>query len=288
MKKINFLVILLALTVLSACNVFEKLDKKSGSRDVKEFEITEKMNSGDYGGVVTIVKDIINNSPDLKIIENQSNIQSYLVANYKDPVVQDYINLKTLEAEARLGLSNVKLSDILTEITNNTTSFNQVGANTGQKELQIKDIIPPDVNTEQLSLAVKAYVMALPVDNTAYLALKNTFEQDYLSGALAITIGTINSALELTSTFENDNYTKLTWNDFQDKHSATWNENVSTFKSNIELSLDMLTIIATNTNVVSKEDIDKVQSDAKAILTTIKPFGNEIEFTAFIDAVGLN
>ncbi len=288
MKKINFLVILLALTVLSACNVFEKLDKKSGSRDVKEFEITEKMNSGDYGGVVTIVKDIINNSPDLKIIENQSNIQSYLVANYKDPVVQDYINLKTLEAEARLGLSNVKLSDILTEITNNTTSFNQVGANTGQKELQIKDIIPPDVNTEQLSLAVKAYVMALPVDNTVYLALKNTFEQDYLSGALAITIGTINSALELTSTFENDNYTKLTWNDFQDKHLATWNENVSTFKSNIELSLEMLTIIATNTNVVSKEDIDKVQSDAKAILATIKPFGNEIEFTAFIDAVGLN
>ncbi len=291
MRKINLLVILVALTLLSACNVFEKLDKKSESRDVQEFEISEKMNSGDYSGVVSLVTTIINNDPTLKAIQNQSDIQSYLVANYSDATVQDYINLKTLEAEARLGLSNVKLSDILSEITKYTTP-NQVSgnivANTTSTELQIKDIIPPNVDTVQLALAVKAYVMGLPVDNKAYVALKDTFEQDYLSGALAIVLGTVNSALDLTATFENDDYTKITWADFQANHLTNWNNNAEAFNNNMTLALDILTIFAANSGAVSQEDIDKVKKDASAILATIKPFENETDFNNFLTAVGLN
>lgn len=258
---------------------------------MQEFEITEKMNAGDYSGVVSLVSNIINNSPELKAIENQSDIQSYLVANYTDATVQDYINLKTLEAEARLGLSNVKLTDILAQITSYTTP-NQVSgnilANTSSTELQIKDIIPPNVDPVQLALAVKAYVMALPVDETAYKALKSTFEQEYLSGFLAIIIGTVNSALELTATFENDDYTKLTWAQFQGDRLTTWNANADMFKSNMDLAIKILGFYVKESGAVSQEDINKVQTDADKILITIKPFANEGDFTAFTSAVGIN
>lgn len=292
MRKINLLVVLIALTLLSACNVFEKLDKKSDSRDVQEFEITEKMNAGDYSGVVALVSNIINSSPELKAIENQSDIQTYFIEKHNDPTVQDYINLKTLEAEARLGLSNVKLTDILAQITSYTTP-NQVSgnilANQGSTtELQIKDIIPPNVDTGQLALAVKAYVMALPVNQKAYNDLKDTFEQDYLSGFLAIIIGTVNSALELTAELENDDYTKLTWAQFQEEGLTTWNANADMFNLNMRLALDILSFYAKESGAVSTTDIEKVRKDADKILITIKPFANEGDFTAFTSAVGIN
>lgn len=307
MKKFNIAVLIIATMFLSACNLFEKLDKKESSRDVQEFEMTEAMNSGDYSTVVALVQDIINSDAGLKAIDTEisskttdAEIQTYLNTNYSDAVVQDYIELKTTEAEALLGQSGAKLSDILVEITNyQNTTANVVSANiqasveggTADK-ISIKDIIPTGVISAKLEDAAEAYLKTLPRDSAAYQALEDEFSGEYLSGALTLAIEAVNRALNLVAVYDEaeDKYVAIPFETFDaNVTEEEWIAAAKDIVGQLSAAVEILVEYALSNDLIDQKDVDKIENDANAIkeqvTTTAKP--SSAQYTDLLTEIGL-
>lgn len=300
MKKLNILLLILSVMLLSACNLFESLDDKDSSTSTKEFEINEGMNSGDYAAVLVLLNELIQGNADLKAIDDMSDTESYIAANYTNPTVQTYVMYKALEAEARLGRANVGMSDILSELVSSTSSSNMISKNvSSSSDTKIKDLIGglEGVVESEFLLAVEAYLKALTTDYTAYLTLSNLkgvgdkkLDTDYLSGSVALALKPIHKLLVILDFYEGsvaiENFTAPSWAEFSTNGMMIeWNANVDGLKTQLQASVDILTNYLTKNN--SDLDVKDIKDDANAIIVKMTAITNQTQYEDLMRAVGL-
>ena len=304
MKKINILLLIFSVMLLSACNLFESLDDKDSSTSTKEFEINESMNSGDYATVLVLINELIEGNVELKAIDGMSDTGSYIAANYTDPTVQTYVMYKALEAEARLGNANVSLSDILSELASSTSSSNMISKSTSStSDTKIKDLIGglEGVKEVEFQKAVVAYLKALTTDYTAYVTLSNLrgigdkkLDTDYLSGSVALALKPIHKLLLILDFYEGstdiENFTAPTWTEFSTNGMMTeWNDNYSAIRNQLDTSIQILLNYLSKNDPDSKLDVNKIKDDANRIKDKIVKIEStdEAKYNELIDAVGL-
>lgn len=297
MKKINVLLLILSMVLLSACNLFESLDDKDGG--TSEFELNESMNAGDYDKVLLIVRDLIEGNADLKAIDDMADTASYITANYTNPTVQTYVIYKGLEAEARLGRANVGMSDILSELVSSTSSSNTISKATAGSETKIKDLIGglENVVESEFAAAVEAYLDALTTNYDAYVTLSNLrgvgdkkLDTDYLSGSVALALKPIHKLLIILDFYEGsidiENFTAPSWNVFNGSEMKTeWNNNVEDLKKQLQASLDILDNYLTKNS--SDLDVKDVKDDAALIIDKMVSLDDQTKYEDFMRAVGL-
>lgn len=309
MKKINILLLILSVMLLSACNLFESLDDKDSSTSTKEFEINESMNSGDYAKVLVLINELISEvvegSSNVKlVVEDPAKIKDY----YTDPAVQTYVKYRAIEAEARLGNANVSLSDILSELSSSTSSGNMVSKSTsGSSDTKIKDLVSnlEGIKTEEFSLAVEKYLEALTTDSTAYETLRNLIsvggkkhDTDYLSGSIALALYPIHKLFSILDMYDVDKKIKTpilapSWNEFNGDIGEDGKTGREKWNDNYEVLLNQLTVsITLFGNYIEKNgnedfDLDKIEDDAEKIKLQIKEITDEPEYKALMDAVGI-
>lgn len=318
MKKIIYLVLFTQLVFLGGCNLFQALDKKEMDTQTFAFELDDKMASGNYAEVATLVTDKINNTPALVSIKTTiatemaktdtvpdwatattteietyyNAITTYLNDNISDPNVKEYIDLKLTLAEAELGISGLKMTDIIAKLTEaNGSNANKVNSSIQKNvnsDLKISDIIPKGLNSESLTNAVNAYIAGLPSSLDAYNILKDDYSINYLNASLSSAISAVNKVIVIFAVDKDaDTIVLKDWSAVTPQNKIDWADDVNTVKLELTVAIKQLTLFGSSSDLIKPEDLTKIKTNMNDVFDKIKAFDNKADYDAFKDAVGL-
>ena len=219
MKKWIYLLMIFGLFILGGCNLFSGLDEEDLDGSSFDYKLEESMASGDYATVVSLIDNKIAGSSELSLIDNQvetalgndgsvdwtslgaievyyEGITDYLNNNISNPNVKEYIDLKLTLAEAQLGLSELKMTDIIAQLTEATKSTT--------------------------TAAITTYLISLP--STQML---NDYEINYLNAALSSAISSIHRFLEVFT--EDPSVETLVWKSYSTTLQSEWNTEIEQY-----------------------------------------------------------
>lgn len=278
MKRKMYILLIMGLLVFSGCNLFKGLDKETLDGNSFDFKVEESMASGDYSVVVNLVTDKINNTPELKAIDNAilalakpststTAIETYytaltdnIVGYSTTPAVKQFVDLKLTQAEAEAGLAGLKMTDIVANLKKVTTSSNTISKSI-VAEINIADLIPKGLNTTNLSNAVNSYMSGLPRGTVVdELRLK------YLNGVLTLSISALHRFLVI---FDDPATEAIDFLLYTADRQSSWNTYKAQAKLEVIAAQKYLNQYGTASGLISSDDLTKINTNLTAVLADI-------------------
>lgn len=297
MKKWIYLLMIFGLFILGGCNLFSGLDEEDLDGSSFDYKLEESMASGDYATVVSLIDNKIAGSSELSLIDNQvetalgndssvdwtslgaievyyEGITDYLNNNISNPNVKEYIDLKLTLAEAQLGLSELKMTDIIAQLTEATKSTTKAPST-----ITIGKLIPAGLDRDSLTAAITTYLISLP--STQML---NDYEINYLNAALSSAISSIHRFLEVFT--EDPSVETLVWKSYSTTLQSEWNTERDRAVLEIIAAKNLLNLYGVGSGVIDQGDLDDINANINSILNQID-FDNEGEYNTFRSTIGL-
>lgn len=296
MKKRVYALLVSFLLLFSGCNLFSGLDKEKLDGNSFDYKLEESMASGDYLGVLNLITNKISGTAELKAVDDalkayepdswesatESELEAYCnnVKNYyklnTGSSVSYYIKLKLLQAEANLGLAGLKMTTIISQITN-ATKTTKVSVNT----LDIGELVPNGLKSKYLNEAVKAYVMGLPTEK-----MLDEYKLRYLNGALTSAISAVNRSMQLFAVDVNaDVIVFKKWSNLTSAEINEWNNKVELTKMELKVAKELLILFGTSSDIIDKDDLDEIKKDVEELISKIVEF-DESKYNDFAVAAG--
>lgn len=298
MRKLIYLLMIFGLFILGGCNLFSGLDNEDLDGSSFDYKLEESMASGDYATVVSLIDSKIAGSTELSAIDSEvetalgndgsvdwtssgaievyyEGITDYLNDNISNPNVKEYIDLKLTLAEAQLGLSGLKMTDIISQLTKSTKSTTKATSN-----VTIGELIPSGLNREKLTEAITTYLISLPSAQ-----MLSDYEINYLNAALSSAISSIHRFLEIFT--EDPSADILVWKTYSPTLQSDWENERDRAILEIFSAKILLNLYGTGSGLIDQEDLNDINQNIDDILAQIY-FDDLSEYNTFKATIGLD
>lgn len=319
MKKIVYIFLFMGVLLLGGCNIFSGLDKEDlNAPGAFEFKIDDAMSNGDYTVVVGLIDDKIASSPALKTVDDAigdkftsitsitsstsiaeietiyQTLTTYLNENISKPEVKEYIELKVTQAEAYLGESGLKMTDIIANLTSakKTSNISKNVQKSVTGTLNISDLVPSGLVTAKLQSAINSYLESLPsTTGAAFDALKNEYQLAYLNAALSSAISAINRFISVykdTTSTQSGIVLVSSSAAFSGSYPSNWATEVGRVKAELKAAVYFINRYADGGNsLISAEDRNKLNTDFGKLVSYLDTFTQQ-GYADFTSAAGLS
>lgn len=325
-KRVVYIMMFLLALLLSGCNLFKGLDKEDlNAPGAFEFKLDDAMANGDYTVVVGLIDNKIAGTPKLKAVDDAIGVKfddiknidsstsiaaieailqeltSYLNSNISKPEVKEYINLKVNQAEAQLGQSGLKMTDIIANITKSTSNSQgnlsrsiSKNSNSGN-DFSIADLVPSELDSEKLQGAIDSYLKSLPTEEgAAFNAIKNDKQLAYLNAALSSAINAINRFINVFKIPDSNPVAVVSSgaaftdeNTMSDIYSTEWNKHLPRIKAELKVALLYVNLYSkTGNSLITEEDRTKLNNDFSELIQKLDNF-NKTNYDEFKTKAGL-
>lgn len=297
MRKLIYLLMIFGLFILGGCNLFSGLDKEDLDGSSFDYKLEESMASGDYRTVVSLIDSKIAGSTELSAIDSEvktalgndgsidwtssgaigiyyEGITDYLNDNISNPNVKEYINLKLTLAGAQLGLSNLKMTDIIAKLTEANKSTTKASSS-----VKIGKLIPSGLDRENLTNAINTYLISLPS-----VQMLSDYEINYLNAALSSAISSIHRFLEVFT--EDPSAETLVWKPYSGTLQSEWNTKRDRAVLEIIAAKKLLNLYGTGSGLIDQGDLNDINANIDDILADIN-FTSSPGYDAFKITIGL-
>lgn len=319
MKRKVYILMFMAVLLFTGCNLFKGLDKEDlNSPEAFEFKLDDAMANGDYTVIVGLIDEKIAGNVALKAVDDAigvnftsiasitsatttteiaiilDNLAAYLNTEITKPEVKEYVDLKVTQAEAYLGQSGLKMTDIIASLSSSTSS-NKVASltksvqnNKTAGKITVGDLSPAGLNREKLSDAVKSYLAGLPTTSgAAFNVLKDEYKLGYLNAALSSAISAINRVIYVYK-IEGSNNLVSSSTAITQAYKDKWDDEIGFVKLDLKVALLYLKLYGTASGLLSAEDLNKLDADFDSLLNDkLKAFTTEQEYLDFTSGAGL-
>lgn len=298
MKKWIYLLMIFGLFILGGCNLFSGLDEEDLDGSSFDYKLEESMASGDYATVVSLIDSKIAGSTELSAIDSEvetalgnnssvdwtssgaievyyEGITDYLSDNISNPNVKEYIDLKLTLAEAQLGLSGLKMTDIISQLTKSAKSTTKATS-----DITIGQLIPSGLNREKLTEAITTYLISLPSAQ-----MLEEYEINYLNAALSSAISSIHRFLEVFT--EDPSAETLVWKSYNSTLQEEWNLERGRAVLEIISAKILLNLYGTGSGLIDQEDLNDINANIDDILAQIY-FNTSGDYDTFKATIGLD
>ena len=262
-----------------------------------DYKLEESMASGDYDTVVSLIDNKIAGSSELSLIDNQvetalgndgsvdwtssgaievyyEGITDYLNDNISNPNVKEYVDLKLTLAEAQLGLSGLKMTDIIAQLTEATKSTTKAPST-----IKIGKLIPAGLDRDNLTAAINTYLISLPSAQ-----MLDEYEINYLNAALSSAISSIHTFLGVFT--EDPSAETLVWKSYSPTLQTEWNAKKDRAVLEIIAAKKLLNLYGTGSGLIDLEDLTDINENIVDILNRIN-FADKDEYDTFRTAIGI-
>ena len=262
-----------------------------------DYKLEESMASGDYDTVVSLIDNKIAGSSELSLIDNQvetalgndgsvdwtssgaievyyEGITDYLNDNISNPNVKEYVDLKLTLAEAQLGLSGLKMTDIIAQLTEATKSTTKAPST-----IKIGKLIPAGLDRDNLTAAINTYLISLPSAQ-----MLDEYEINYLNAALSSAISSIHTFLGVFT--EDPSAETLVWKSYSPTLQTEWNAKRDRAVLEIIAAQKLLNLYGTGSGLIDLEDLTDINTNIDDILGNIY-FDTPEKYNTFKTTIGL-
>lgn len=324
MKRRVYILMFMALLLFTGCNLFKGLDKeKLSSPEAFNFKLDDAMASGDYTVVVGMIDSKIADSPTLKAVDDTigdkftsissitsstsiaemetiyKTLTTYLDENISKPEVKEYIELKVTQAEAYLGQSGLKLTDIISKMTTSNNSSNKINSlksvkaiqksTSGDSKISISDLVPSGLDVLKLQAAVNSYLKSLPTTTgVAFDFVKNDYQLAYLNAALSSAISAINRFIDVyKDTSKSETVLVSSGVAFSGDYPTKWASEVGRIRIELKAALYYINrYVDCGNSLISTADRDKLNSDFNKLDESLESF-DQTKYVDFTSSAGL-
>ncbi len=283
MKKLLINLAVIVFLFLGGCNAFSSLDKEKMDSQTFDYKLEESMNSGDYGTAISLINNKLSSGEFSSVSSlNSTSLTSLVEAG--NATALEYVKLNLILGEANLGLGNLKLSNIISEITESTkTSPNILKSGTlkstsSSSSLALWDFYPENFDSVYLKNAVDIFLKVLPTTTAGYNKLKTEYKRYYITGILINAIYVVNLTIDI---FDDENQVGL-----QFKSTATqdevdeWNAH-ATLITELTTKIMVLIELYGSDGLLKAEDIQKI----KERVEEIKGYSGTLTTSNYLDLI---
>lgn len=315
-KRVGYIMMFLVALLLGGCNLFSGLDKEDlNAPGAFEFKLDDAMANGEYTVVVGLIDSKIASSPTLKAVDDEiganftsitsitsttsitdletifSTLTTYLNTNISKPEVKEYIELKVSQAEAYLGQSGLKMTDIVANITDSTSGnvsgslSKNISKNTSVNNFNISKLIPSGLDSVKLQLAIDSYLKSLPTTTgAAFDVIKNEQQLAYLNAALSSAINAVNRFINVYKDTAQPGIVLVSSSTaFSGTYPTEWAKQLPRIRAELKTALMFINCYsATGNSLISNADRDKLNADFGKLIAELESFDADayVEFTS--------
>ncbi len=293
MKKLLINLAVIVFLFLGGCNAFSSLDKEKMDSQTFDYKLEESMNSGDYGTAISLINNKLSSGEFSSVSSlNSTSLTSLVEAG--NATALEYVKLNLILGEANLGLGNLKLSNIISEITESTkTSPNILKSGTlkstsSSSSLALWDFYPENFDSVYLKNAVDIFLKVLPTTTAGYNKLKTEYKRYYITGILINAIYVVDIVY---NSFGDGNRGFLTYGAFTSSTEKTtyWSNNKESVKTVLDEALLLINLYGTDEGLVKEEDLNKIKDSVNNIKSKIDTVaGNSTDYDYVIDEINGN
>ncbi|MBN1469738.1 MAG: hypothetical protein JXM74_08290 [Fusobacteriaceae bacterium] len=293
MKKLLINLAVIVFLFLGGCNAFSSLDKEKMDSQTFDYKLEESMNSGDYGTAINLINNKLSSGEFSSVSSlNSASLTSLVEAG--NTTALEYVKLNLILGEANLGLGNLKLSNIISEITESTkTSPNILKSGTlkstsSSSSLALWDFYPENFDSVYLKNAVDIFLKVLPTTTAGYNKLKDEYKRYYITGIL---IDAIYAVDVVYKSFGDGNRGFLSYDDFNASSEKVtyWSNNKENVKDALDETISLITLYGADEGLLQQEDLDKIKETVNNINAKIDTVAtNQTDYDYLIDEINGN
>lgn len=328
-KRVVYIMMFLVALLLGGCNLFSGLDKEDlDAPGAFEFKWEEAMANSDYTVAVGLIETKIAASPTLKAVDDEigskftsitsittsttieelktifTTLSTYLDENISKPEVKEYINLKVNQAEAYLGQSGLKMTDIIANITKSTSNSQgnlsrsiSKNSNSGN-DFSIADLVPSGLDSVKLQGAIDSYLKGLPTTTgSAFEAIKKDKQLAYLNAGLSSAINAINRFITVFKDEASSTSTQVVLvtstaafggdDSLETAYSNKWETQLPRVRAELQVALMYINLYSeTGNSLLSIEDRNNLNDDFDELIKKLDNFTKQ-DYQDFKTKAGL-
>lgn len=293
MKKLLINLAVIVFLFLGGCNAFSSLDKEKMDSQTFDYKLEESMNSGDYATAINLINNKLSNGEFASVSSlNSTSLTSLVEAG--NATALEYVKLNLILGEANLGLGNLKLSNIISEITESTkTSPNILKSGTlkstsSSSSLTLWDFYPENFDSVYLKNAVDIFLKVLPTTTAGYNKLKDEYKRYYITGILIDAIYAVDIVYK---SFGDGNRGFLSYADFNASSEKVtyWSNNKENVKDVLDEAISLITLYGADEGLLQQEDLNKIKETVNNINAKIDTVATtQADYEYLISEIGGN